>query len=122
MSDLTDKRKMKDDLISRSAFADALCVACNKEYPEEPCEPSECLIRQALATAPAVDAVEVVHGRWIDEVELHPELYGWVPINMWTNGRMIADESASRCPEHTKLRDSAAYQIGKLEAERNDDD
>lgn len=41
---------------------------------------------------------------------------------MWTNGRMISDESASRCPEHTKLRDSAAYQIGKLEAERNDDE
>lgn len=40
---------------------------------------------------------------------------------MWTNGRMIADESASRCPEHTKLRESSAYHIGKLEAERNDD-
>lgn len=44
------------DLISRSAFADALCATCNKEYPEEPCEPSECLIRKALEKAPAVDA------------------------------------------------------------------
>lgn len=55
---------MKDDLISRSASVDALCVACNKEYPEEPCEPSECLMRQALEECPAVDAVPVVHGRW----------------------------------------------------------
>ena len=35
---------------------------------------------------------------------------------MWTNGRMISDESASRCPEYTEVRESAAYLIGKLEA------
>lgn len=52
------------DLISRSAFADKMCDVCNTQFPEEPCEPSECRLCIALANAPAVDAVEVVHGRW----------------------------------------------------------
>lgn len=53
------------DLISRSAFADLMCSACNKYFPDEPCEPSECDLCIALANAPAVDAVPVVHGRWV---------------------------------------------------------
>ena len=40
---------------------------------------------------------------------------------MWTNGRVVSDESASRCSEYTELRDRAAYHIGKLEAERTDE-
>lgn len=52
------------DLISRSAFADVMCSACNEYFPDEPCEPSECDLCIALANAPAVDAVPVVHGRW----------------------------------------------------------
>lgn len=51
---------MKDDLISRSAFADLMCSACNEYFPDEPCEPSECDLCIALANAPAVDAVPVV--------------------------------------------------------------
>lgn len=27
------------------------------------------------------EAAPVVHGRWVNEVELHPELYGWVPLD-----------------------------------------
>ena len=24
---------------------------------------------------------EVKHGEWLDEVEMRPELYGWIPLN-----------------------------------------
>ena len=48
------------DLISRSAFAELMCRACNEYFPDEPCEPSECDLRMALANAPTVDAVPVV--------------------------------------------------------------
>ena len=33
----------------------------------------------------------------------------------WTNGRSISDESASRCPNHTTVKNSAAYLCGVLD-------
>ena len=33
---------------------------------------------------------------------------------MWTDGREIADASASRCPNYETVRMSASYLIGKL--------
>lgn len=38
---------------------------------------------------------------------------------MWTDGRMISDESASRCPNHTTTKESAAYLIGKMDGEKS---
>ena len=38
---------------------------------------------------------------------------------MWTDGRMISDESASRCPNHTTVKESAAYLIGKMDGEKH---
>lgn len=38
---------------------------------------------------------------------------------MWTDGRMISDESASRCPNHTTVKESAAYLIGKMDGEKS---
>ena len=37
-----------------------LCKRCNEIYPEEPCEPSDCLMLEELDKCPTVDAVEVV--------------------------------------------------------------
>jgi hypothetical protein len=37
---------------------------------------------------------------------------------MWTDGRMISNESASRCPNHTTTKESAAYLIGKMDGEK----
>ena len=34
---------------------------------------------------------------------------------MWTDGRYISDESASRCPNYTKVKESAAYLCGRLD-------
>lgn len=50
------------ELISRDAFH--VCVACNKQFPDEPCEPSECEIIMALDRLPSIDAAPVVHGHW----------------------------------------------------------
>ena len=36
-----------------------LCQRCNAQFPDEPCEPSECALLAAIE-----NAVEVVHGRW----------------------------------------------------------
>ena len=34
---------------------------------------------------------------------------------MWTDGRVISDESASRCPQYTEPKASAAYLCGVLD-------
>lgn len=34
---------------------------------------------------------------------------------VWTDGRYISDASASRCPEHMTVKDSAAYPCGVLD-------
>ncbi len=36
-----------------------LCKRCNEMYPDEPCEPCECLMIEELDKCPTVDAVEV---------------------------------------------------------------
>ena len=41
---------------------------------------------------------------------------------MWTDGRYISDASASRCPNYTTVKDSAAYLIGKMDGERKDNE
>ena len=43
-----------------------LCRRCNEMYPEDPCEPSDCLMAEELEKCKTVDAVPVVHGRWED--------------------------------------------------------
>ena len=50
------------DLISRSALIEYLCSRCSAKCNlEEEC----CSHVDAIENAPAVDAVPVVHGRWI---------------------------------------------------------
>ena len=46
------------------ALSSAMCERCNFECGDEPCEPSECYIRNTILRSPTVDAVPVVHGRW----------------------------------------------------------
>lgn len=35
---------------------------------------------------------------------------------VWTSGRVLADENAAKCPAFETIRDTAAYLIGKMEA------
>ena len=57
----TEKR-----LIDANALKKYMCLKCNDEHSDEPCEPSDCVFCNAINDAPTVDAVEVVHGKWKD--------------------------------------------------------
>ncbi len=41
---------------------------------------------------------------------------------MWTDGRIISDESASRCPNYTEVEDSPAYLCGVLDERKRMND
>lgn len=47
------------EYIERDAAVRTACKGCNKEFPNEPCEPAECHIQQGLFKIPAADVVEV---------------------------------------------------------------
>lgn len=46
--------------IEREKVISAVCFGCNQQFSEEPCEPPECSIRQAINSIPTADVVEVV--------------------------------------------------------------
>ena len=45
------------EYIEREAAIKVVCENCNKIFPEEPCEPSDCTIMQMLRSIPAADVV-----------------------------------------------------------------
>ena len=49
-----------DEYISREATLKKLCYKCNNELSEEPCEPSDCFIIEAIRSLPSIDVVPVV--------------------------------------------------------------
>lgn len=53
-----------DEYISKEAALKKLCYNCNNELSEEPCEPSDCFILEAIRSLPAADVAQVRHGRW----------------------------------------------------------
>ena len=46
------------EYIDRETSLKACCDECNGMYEEEPCEPSDCIIRCALKNIPAADVVK----------------------------------------------------------------
>ena len=52
-------------LIDADALKRDICKYCNDVYSDEPCEPSDCEHMRIIDSQPTIDAVEVVHGRWI---------------------------------------------------------
>ena len=48
------------EYIERMSAIATACKGCNKQFSNEPCEPSECYIQQGLFNVTAVDVVEVV--------------------------------------------------------------
>ena len=52
-------------LIDANELKYFVCETCNAVNSDEPCEPSDCRCMQIIDEMPTVDAVEVVHGRWI---------------------------------------------------------
>lgn len=51
-------------LIDAKKALRVICKDCAMEFPNEPCEPTECFIRKAIEKTRTETYVEVVHGRW----------------------------------------------------------
>ena len=49
-----------DEYITRNNAISAVCFGCNQQFSDEPCEPSECSIRQSIMALPTADVAEVV--------------------------------------------------------------
>ena len=54
------------EYIERMTAISVACKGCNKEFPNEPCEPAECYIQQGLFAIPTAGVVEVRHGEWVE--------------------------------------------------------
>ena len=54
------------EYIKRDDALHSVCVGCNKEFEEKPCEPSFCDIRQEIQNVPTADVAEVKHGYWFE--------------------------------------------------------
>ena len=52
-------------LIDAEKLEELMCRQCNIERWDEPCEPDDCFLRNVILDMPTVDAVPVVHGRWL---------------------------------------------------------
>lgn len=52
-------------VIDANALKRFVCETCNAINGDEPCEPSDCRSMVLIDEMPTVDAVEVVHARWL---------------------------------------------------------
>ena len=55
------------EYIERMSAIATACKMCNKEFPNEPCEPANCSIQQGLFKIPTADVAEVRHGNWLSQ-------------------------------------------------------
>lgn len=46
-----------DEYITRNNAISAVCFGCNQQFSDEPCEPSDCTIRQSIMALPTADVV-----------------------------------------------------------------
>ena len=59
------------DYIKREDAIKAVCAGCNSEFPNEPCEPKDCKIRQRIAELRSIDSAD---RRYIDAEKLKKRL------------------------------------------------
>lgn len=64
-----------------------MCEICNRDYSDEPCEPSDCVFYNAIKTSSTIDAVPVVRCReciyWTGvALGMRCKLYSFPP-NVW---------------------------------------
>jgi len=69
---------MIDYIMRLDALID-VCIGCNEEFPNEPCEPNDCKIKRALSGIPTADVRKNVKGQWLD--------YWDNPIKSYFDGR-----------------------------------
>ena len=75
-------------LIDAEKLEELMCRQCNIERWDEPCEPDDCFVLNVIRDSPTVDAVPVVHGRWISH-------YAYVDCSECGES---ADEHYKYCP------------------------
>ena len=71
-------------LIDANELIKLMCRACNNECCEEPCEPGECFMYDAINNAPTVDAVEVVRCKDC-KYAMHDAMFG----GYWCGGGKV---------------------------------
>lgn len=86
---------MSGDLIRRGALIVSIMDADGWTYAND-----EDLAIDLTRNAPAVDAVEVVHARWVNEVEMFPERLGWVKLSsiVCSNCKESNEKEKPYCP------------------------
>lgn len=67
------------EYIERMSAIATACKGCNKEFPNEPCEPSECYIQQGLFNVTAADVVEVVRCKDCKHYKTRSQSAKWKP-------------------------------------------
>ena len=94
-----DHTKCRGRYEAGKAIQEDICVKCALEWLRKPAEEVRGMARKS-DKQPIRTCAECIHEH---------------ACKMWTNGREISADSASRCPNYETVRDSAAYLIGKME-------
>lgn len=81
-------------LIDANVMLHDMCKRCNIENEVCPCEPPDCFIYDVITNATTVDAVEVVHGKWIEH---RPNIYECTACRTWY-GNYGGNEEWRYCP------------------------
>ena len=72
-------------LIDPDKLKKLMCFKCNDEYSDEPCEPLDCVFRNAINDAPTEDAVKVVRCRDCKYWDKDTFSCGWDSENYYWN-------------------------------------
>lgn len=71
-----------DEYIKREDVISAMCFGCNQQFSDEPCEPTECDLRQAIKAVPTADVVEVVRCKDCIHLRIKDLCFGYCKLKM----------------------------------------
>lgn len=81
-----------DKYITRNNAISAVCFGCNQQFSNEPCEPSECTIRQSIMALPTAD---VAPKSEVDKLEY--TLMGVMhSVDKWLDGDELKQDEVNR--------------------------